>query len=451
MEAAGDHEEGRATTAGYHGAVYEITNPHTGAAFALKTMHLENASDASKTRRALSEGRGACSVDHANVIRVFDLNCEPNGLVWMRTELLEGETIAELLGRLGYFSPIFAISVAIEAAHGLQAVHEAQIVHRDVKPANLFYVLDARALKVIDFSIAKVFPDGVNTTVGRAGLGTPAYMAPEQINGLPPTPLVDIYALGITLWQMLAGRHPWQADLNSTSEMVRKHLTAMPEPLAQVAYLPAEVDRVVMRAVAKNPAERYPTMKAFAQALTELRAWLERAAAEGRVALRVPPGEPAPPGDGRSRRDYFAPRLTPPAEEPPAEPSARVIVDDEPTVHQVPAKHGGTLPLGASLRDARTTVAGDAQRAERTERGTDILPLPPVKHRSADVAPASAATGGAISRATPATPLATMKPASLSTGRHPAALRFRWRSVLLSLSLPRDPPQPPSRLVRPPS
>src|SRR5580693_5900735 len=169
---------GRLLGTGFHGSVHEIVHDHTGEPFALKTMHLANVGDARKVRRALAEARGTYGIDHAGVVRVHDFNCEDNGLVWMRLELLQGETLAGLLARLGRLSPVFALSAGVEAADALHAAHEAGVIHRDVKPANLMYVTATRSLKVIDFSIARFFAEGLQTTAGRAGMGTPAFMPP---------------------------------------------------------------------------------------------------------------------------------------------------------------------------------------------------------------------------------------------------------------------------------
>ena len=144
----------RVLGAGHYGAVCEIRHRHTGDSFALKTMHVADCVNPGKTARALAAAKGNYRIEHRNVVRVLDLNCEADGMVWMRTELLSGYTLHELLARQGRLSLPFALSVVIEAAFGLHALHEAQIIHRDVKPSNLFYT-EGRAVKVIDLSFAK--------------------------------------------------------------------------------------------------------------------------------------------------------------------------------------------------------------------------------------------------------------------------------------------------------
>lgn len=368
------YQVGRLLGEGFHGQVREIIHPHTGDRFALKTMQLAHVGDARAARRALAEAKGTYGIDHANVIKVFDLNCEEDGLVWMRTELLEGETLADLLSRLGFLSPLFAISVAIEAAHGLHAAHEAQIIHRDVKPANLFHVRPTRAIKVIDFSIAKFFAERFETTAGRAGMGTPAYMGPEQLEGMLPTPSFDIYALGITLWQLLAGRHPWHDAIHLSRELFRRHFTDMPALLADVVGLPPEVDALVRRAVAKDPVNRFHSMREMAQALVDLRAALSRDAATGRILLRAAPGEPPIPGDPRVRRDYTPPAAVPRGEQPTPPPSARVLV---------PASGpGDTVPLASDPLPSRAALAPNTPAEVKIQRRTELLPVASTPARS---------------------------------------------------------------------
>lgn len=286
--------------AGAHGEVYAVRSLATGELLALKTMLLADRTDAGKVARALATARGAQSIDHPNVAMVHDLGCEPDGTVYLLTEFLHGCTIARLL-RWGRSSVVFALSAAIEAAKGLAAAHLAMIVHRDVKPSNLFLVNagDRRtAIKLLDFSLAKVFPEGIETTGGRrAGLGTPAYSAPEQLVGAVPHPRMDVYALGMVLWELLAGRHAFEAVLRNPRALIEAQRNAMPPLLSEVDDLPPRIDDVVRRAIAKDPAARFATMMEMARALAELRAWLIQEERAGRVYLVVPPGEPASPGD----------------------------------------------------------------------------------------------------------------------------------------------------------
>jgi serine/threonine-protein kinase len=335
---------------GYHGEVWEIRHPETGDAFALKTIHAADCGSAGKIARALAAAKGNYRIDHRNLVKVFDLNAEANGLVWMRTELLRGHTLQELIARQGRLSPPFALPAAIHAAFGLHAVHEAQIVHRDVKPSNLFYT-EGRAVKVIDLSLAKVFPEGLETTAGRRfGLGSPAYSAPEQLEGLVrPDVRCDVFSLGTTLWEMLAGKHPNSEFLEDTPELIRRQLTLMPPLLADVAGLPPRVDVVVRRAIEKDPARRYASMMEMARALMDLDAWVAAEARARRLVISVPAGEPAVPGDTNTWRDYRAPETTPARDAPAPAPAERVLLSN-PTPARAASPLAATEPLPPTPR-----------------------------------------------------------------------------------------------------
>lgn len=328
---------------GLHGEVFAARHLHTDETFALKVTHLSDRHNANAVRRALMAARGTYAVDHANVVKVYDLGCEDDGMVWIRMELLQGCTISALLAWQGRLSPKMALSVAYEAAWALAATHEAQIVHRDVKPSNLFLVdLGSRTtIKLLDFSVAKVLPFSLATTIGRHGLGSPGYVPGEQIYGAPAHPCFDVYGLGMTLWHMLAGFHPWQADLDDMGAIIQRHLRDMPPSLADVAGLPGPIDDLVRGALLKDPAARYPSMTAFARAIDGARAWLAAEEQAGRIRISSVRGEPAPPSGARVRA-YAAPHAVAATPPRPA-PSERVMLAvDEPD------DTAATIPLGQS-------------------------------------------------------------------------------------------------------
>jgi serine/threonine protein kinase len=197
---------------------------------------------------------------------------------------------------------------------------------------------------VLDPSLGGVLPDGMQTAAGRRiGPGTPAYAAPEQLEGqAAPGVRADVHALGITVWEMLAGRHPYARVLGNPEELIRHQTTVMPAPLTTVARLPPEVDEVVRRAIAKDPADRYGSMLDLARALADLSAWIEDEAQAGRLRLVVPAGEPplrvtaAAPDDDCTPDPSRAPTPPPPVsarvEERASDPSIEVTPDAEPPV-----------------------------------------------------------------------------------------------------------------------
>jgi serine/threonine-protein kinase len=340
----------RTLGAGFHGEVWLAEHVHTGVPFAFKFMHLEDSKDAKKVRRALETAKGTYRIDHANVIKVHDLGCEPSGMVWLRMDYLEGKSVAELL-RQGALSLLVALDIAIEVAWGLAAAHELGIIHRDIKPDNVFMTRDG-VIVVLDFSIAKVISAGIRTTVRKTGMGTAPYMAPEHLGGAHPDARFDIYALGIMLWELIAGHHPFYDVLRDTEALIRRQLHVDPAPLSVVAQLPAEVDEIIRRATAKDPAARYGTIVEMAQAMTRLKAWLLAEMGAQRLVLTKRRGEPtvnSPRGRKAYQRDA-APDATP----APPLPSQRVVVLAPASLPQtLPLPEavgpGGTLPFGASV------------------------------------------------------------------------------------------------------
>ncbi|XXT17848.1 protein kinase [Sorangium sp. So ce429] len=365
--------------AGYSGEVYEVRHRITGARCALKIMHLRDRKDARKAERSLAEAHGTFGIQHANVVEVFDIGCEADGTAWMLMEFLDGPTLTTVLERQGRLSPLFALHVALEVAWGLDAAHENQIIHRDVKPDNIAFTADG-SVKVVDFSIAKVIPYEMRTTQRNVRLGTCAYMAPENLDGAEADARFDIYSLGLVLWEMIAGHHPFHDAFHDRTLLVRRQFFTDPEPLSEVAGLPAYVDEVIRRATAKEAAARYLTMAEMAQAMIALRSRLEKDDAEGRISLVVPPGEPPVPGRSRARAVYRPPATGPTLEVPRPEPSARVVV-----ASPAPALGpGGTVPVDRESVRAAAFGPGSGDRegdgrapgsSGRTARGTEIMPV----------------------------------------------------------------------------
>ena len=366
----------RTLGAGFHGEVWLAEHVHTGVPFAFKFMHLEDSKDAKKVQRALETAKGTYRIDHANVIKVHDLGCEPSGMVWLRMDYLEGKSVAELL-RQGALSLLVALDIAIEVAWGLAAAHELGIIHRDIKPDNVFMTRDG-VIVVLDFSIAKVISAGIRTTVRKTGMGTAPYMAPEHLGGAHPDARFDIYALGIMLWEMIVSFHPFHDVLRDTEALIRRQLHVNPAPLSVVAQLPVEVDEIIRRATAKDPAARYGTIIEMAQAMARLKAWLLAEMAAERLVLTKRRGEPTV-NSPRGRKDYHrdaAPDATP----APPLPSQRVVVLAPTSLPQtLPLPEavgpGGTLPFGANLLEvvAQQRAAGGAGL-----RDTAVLELGPL-------------------------------------------------------------------------
>jgi eukaryotic-like serine/threonine-protein kinase len=451
---------------GLHGQVYLARHRHTGDRFALKMMHLEDVGSASKVRRGLSTARANYRIRHANVVAVHDLGCEDDGRVWVVMEWLEGRSIADQLALLrGRLSVPMALHVAIETAWGVDAAHELGIIHRDIKPDNV-WMTSTGVIKVLDFSLAKVIPEGIATTVqlgAATGLGTVAYLAPEGLRAdADADARLDVYALGLMIWQMIAGRHPFQDALRNTAELIRRQVYVDPEPLSVVAGLPSYVDEFMKRAVAKNPDQRFSTMAEMARALMTLRDRLRYDAEQGLVTIAVPHGEPPVPGnDPWTRRDYHAPHETPEHPRPRPAPSHRVVVGGEDVAARGPAGQpavlGATQPLppGMAVPLAATTrlpVQASTTRATLpAEHATQASVESTSPHAARETAPA--VEGQPTPRRRGARTPAVLVALVLASAAIATVVTWRWHrdgAAKTTTTVAVTPPSPPSAEVTPP-
>jgi eukaryotic-like serine/threonine-protein kinase len=231
-------------------------------AVAVKVLGAAFAGDGRAAERLRREARAAGRLEHPNIARVLDLG-EDGGLPYLVMELLEGESLAERIERDGAMAPAEAARVVAAVADALEAAHRAGVVHRDVKPGNVFLGPDG-SVKVLDFGIASAAGEAALTT-GDV-IGTAAYLAPERALGHRATPAADVYALGVVLYELLAGRRPFQAA--SDLELAMAHVHAHPTPLAQAAPgTPSFLVAACERAMARDPSSRPASAAAFAELL----------------------------------------------------------------------------------------------------------------------------------------------------------------------------------------
>lgn len=256
------------------GEVYEADQTRTGTRRALKVLREACDPRGQSARRMRIEGIALLQLDHPNVVRVFELGCLRDGRPFFTMELLEGMNLRQVMR--GAQLPVpRAVWLIVQALDGLQAVHDRGIVHRDIKPSNLFWCRNG-TVKLLDFGVAK-WLDGselcpltqVRTEAGMA-LGTARYMAPEQLRGRGADSRSDLYAMALVLFELLAGRHPFD-DGESPEATVLARLHHPAPSLSQVASRPmdAGLEAVLARALAQEPKERFRTAKAFAAALRQ--------------------------------------------------------------------------------------------------------------------------------------------------------------------------------------
>ncbi len=255
------------------GAVYKAADQVLRRFVAIKLLHSAVAQNPSSVERFEREARAAAAIGHPNIIDILDFGRE-GSRPYMVMEYLRGRSLSQVIAMDGPLSIKRATTIAIHTLAGLQAAHDRGILHRDLKPANLMLVVrfgDKNFVKVCDFGFAALLADGRTDskalTPERTLVGTPAYAAPERMRGDDRRdPRLDVYSLGVVLYEMLAGRRPYDAP--TFRELVRKVRKEEPPPLrASRPDLPEGLERVVMKALAKDREERWPSAEAFGEAL----------------------------------------------------------------------------------------------------------------------------------------------------------------------------------------
>jgi serine/threonine-protein kinase len=249
--------------------------------FAVKCLHADLARNAEMAARFLREAETASSIKHDNVVDVFDVHHLPDGTPYLVGEFLEGEELADYVTRRGPLEPRMAAKVTRQVCHALAAAHERGIVHRDMKPENIFVLASSipavdRAtpptpptlrVKVLDFGISKAGP-GDNAHLTRTGviMGTPSYMSPEQARGRPVDHRADVYSVGACLYFMVTGRRPFDSDdPTSTLSMVLTEDPIRPRELDP--RIPEMLELIIQRAMAKDANDRYGSMLELEKAL----------------------------------------------------------------------------------------------------------------------------------------------------------------------------------------
>jgi serine/threonine-protein kinase len=267
------------------GCVYKALDPVIGRTVAIKTLTagLGEEELAEFKRRFLREARTAGRVAHPNVVTIYDVG-EADGTPFIAMEYVEGRTLRAVLDADGSLGAEAACRIATQVAAGLAAAHKLSIVHRDVKPANIMITAGA-SVKLMDFGIAKL-PDGTKTQTGLI-LGSPIYVAPEQVIGRSVDGRSDVFSLGVVLYEMLTGSVPF-GGLAVGALLYSVLNEAHPPPSAYNTRVPAVFERILARALAKHPDDRYQDAEEFAR---DLRGWraLPRPTPEELASLREPP------------------------------------------------------------------------------------------------------------------------------------------------------------------
>jgi serine/threonine protein kinase len=244
--------------------VYRARDEELDRPVAIKLLADNLAADEAFRKRFLREARLAAQLAHPNVVQVYDSG-EADGRPYIVMEYVEGETLADVLARRKRLAPAEAVELALQVCSGLEHAHRAGLVHRDIKPQNLLIRGDG-TVKIVDFGIARS-AHGTRLTETGSVLGTAAYLAPEQAAGEEVTPAADVYAVGVVLYELLAGRTPHTAE-TLTQFLVSGQEQPIP-PLRELApEVPEALENVIMRCLARLPEYRPPSAGALAADLT---------------------------------------------------------------------------------------------------------------------------------------------------------------------------------------
>lgn len=247
------------------GTVYRAVDEALGRTVALKFLKPSIAADAEASRRFIQEARAASSLDHPNICTIYEAGTTESGEIFIVMPCYEGETLDRIVAR-GPLSCERAVSLAMQIGRGLAAAHDELIVHRDIKPQNVI-VTRGDTVKILDFGLAKLA--GAPRSAPGLVIGTPEYMAPEQLRGDPVDQRADIWSLGVLLYESLAGRSPFRAE--SIEATWRAILDTEPRPLHEVrSDIPSAIDAILVRALAKDRNRRYSRVEEMISDLSRL-------------------------------------------------------------------------------------------------------------------------------------------------------------------------------------
>ena len=251
--------------AGGMGTVYRARHEAVGRDVAIKFLAPELALDATNRKRFLREAKAANRINHEHIIDITDFGETEDGLVFLVMEYLVGRPLNAVIEQ-GPMPTLRALGIILQMAQALARAHEFDVVHRDIKPDNIYLLSghDGDFIKILDFGLAQMKGELRLTATGTV-FGTPEYMSPEQARGAPATFAVDLYAVGCVFYELLTGSLPFTG---TTPDLIIAHLRTVPEPpSSKLASIPRDVDRMIMRLLEKKPEDRYLDAYALADEL----------------------------------------------------------------------------------------------------------------------------------------------------------------------------------------
>lgn len=477
---AGRYRVVRGIATGAMGAVYEVVHIETERRQALKVMHPHLAENPEFRARFKLEARIAARIESDHIVEVLDAGIDAeSGMPFLVMELLRGEELSKYLRRVGRLPPEEAIVYLRQTALALDKTHAAGVVHRDLKPANLFMAKrddDTPRIKVLDFGIAKLVAETALGSATTATLGTPLYMAPEQFNGEPISPAVDIFALGMIAYTLLVGTAYWTSDMRSMTNSLAFAVVAMHGPqepacaraAGEGVTLPPAFDAWFARMTAREPEKRFPTAVSAIDSLAEVFGLAPMSARPSLVLPVSPPtgrGRREPtsePAGARSSTGVVTPVVTPsPRSRKTLAIAALAVaggaaallavvmlggggrprsVDEAPSRTAQAASPAASAPDRGQLAPARSEAPSTAQAPQSlaVAPGPEILPPPPVPEGSTE-APEPEGPVAAPARNAPANVRAPAVAAPARPASAPAAAREKPLARAASSAKPAAP------------
>ena len=340
---------------GAMGVVYRARDPALDRDVAIKTIRASGfpAEVLAELRmRFQREAKSAARLSHPGIVQIYDC-CDAGGVAYLVMEFVDGRSLKETLAAGERLPVDAAVRLGADVLDALEHAHEHGVVHRDIKPANVMLGRDGVA-KLTDFGIARLDVEGLTVTQAGQIIGTPGYMAPEQVQGHPATKSTDIYAAGVMIYELVTGEKPFTGSTTSLLHRI-VHDEPIPPTVINVSA-PSWLDAVLLKAMAKRPDQRYPTARAFAQALRDAGREQTRRPAKGRLAVAGLAAALLAAGGGSAW--LYRDMLFDPADPVPPVAQAQTPVDPTPTA---PAQDGANDQ--AAWEQAQATASIEAYEA----------------------------------------------------------------------------------------
>lgn len=380
------------------GLVYKARHKLMNRIVAIKMLHKHMISSKDTLKRFQLEAQAASCLSLPNILTVYDFGLTGEGQPYMVMDYLEGTSLADMLEKEHHVEPDRAVNIFIQACAGLAHAHQKGVLHRDIKPSNIMLVNfgdQADFVKIVDFGIAKLLNQGVGelTKTGEV-YGSPSYMSPEQCRGKETDARSDIYSMGCVMYRTLSGRPLFSGD--DIIELLFKQVSEPPAPFDPELHIPADLEAVIFKALAKDPADRYQNMNEFKEAL------------EKYVDKRSGKNVPAPTPTVEGPMPLWKRHGEAGANAAAASSATASSSSNSPSPSVTPAA------AGAAASSAATPVAADSSRAKAaasTPANSVAQPAPP------SVAATAASNSGASSeppRNLPAKSRQSEPPVSLS-------------------------------------